>query len=43
MLILLRIFSISDDWVGENGAEPGLPGHSYSPKQLFWIAVAQVR
>ena len=29
-------------WEKENGVEAGLPGHSYSPKQLFWIAAAQV-
>jgi len=28
-------------WEEENGVEPGLPGHSYTPRQLFWIAVAQ--
>ena len=26
----------------EHGKEKGLPGHSYTNKQLFWIAAAQV-
>ena len=29
-------------WEQENGVEPGLPGHNYSSRQLFWIAAAQV-
>jgi hypothetical protein len=29
-------------WVQDNGAEEALPGHDWSPKQLFWIAAAQV-
>ena len=39
---LYLISYIQDMWEKENGVEAGLPGHSYSPKQLFWIAAAQV-
>ena len=34
--------SFTDIWEKEHGIEPGLPGHSYTPRQLFWIAAAQV-
>ena len=29
-------------WEEKHGSEPGLPGHSFTSKQLFWIALAQV-
>ena len=29
-------------WEEKHGSEPGLPGHSFTSKQLFWIAFAQV-
>ena len=29
-------------WEEKHGPEPGLPGHSFTSKQLFWIASAQV-
>ena len=30
-------------WEEENGVEPGLPGHAFTSRQLFWIAAAQVQ
>ena len=29
-------------WEEKYGSEPGLPGLSFTSKQLFWIASAQV-
>ena len=29
-------------WVQDNGVEPGLPGLSLTPEQLFWVSFAQV-
>lgn len=28
-------------WVEKNGVEPGLPGLSFTPNQLFWISSGQ--
>merc|ERR1739844_503243 len=30
-----------EKWVQENGEEQKLPGHSFSPRQLFWLSHAQ--
>ena len=35
-------FIFSEKWVEENGVEPGLPGHGFTPKQFFWLSHAQV-
>ena len=37
-----KVVIFTDIWEKEHGIEPGLPGHSYTPRQLFWIAAAQV-
>ncbi|KAF2891489.1 hypothetical protein ILUMI_14684 [Ignelater luminosus] len=29
-------------WVERNGPEPSLPGLNYSPRQMFWIASANL-
>ena len=39
----MKYFSSLDMWEEENGVEPGLPGHAFTSRQLFWIAAAQVR
>ena len=37
-----NIFDALVMWEEKHGSEPGLPGHSFTSKQLFWIAFAQV-
>ena len=37
-----NIFDPLGMWEEKHGPEPGLPGHSFTSKQLFWIALAQV-
>ena len=39
----MKYFSSLDMWEEENGVEPGLPGHAFTSRQLFWIAAAQVQ
>ena len=37
-----NIIQFIDIMEKEHGKDKGLPGHSYTNKQLFWIAAAQV-
>ena len=38
----INLFIFLDMWEKDHKIEPGLPGHPYGPRQLFWIALAQV-
>ena len=38
----MTVIQFIDIMEKEHGKEKGLPGHSYTNKQLFWIAAAQV-
>ena len=32
----------SEKWVEDNGIEQKLPGHTFNPKQLFWLSYTSV-
>ena len=42
MVVSCNSTLLSESWTARHGAEPLLPGLSFSPSQLFWISAANV-